>query len=281
MTDDEKLKLALVQMNSNDTRDANLSKAAKMIDRACAEHRPDIVVIPEFFNIPYVFQYRDYKHIDTAERDDGPSMAMVREKAMRHKIHVMATIFEEERAGIYFDTAMLIAPDGTIAGKYRKVHPAARRSLEKIYFRYGESFPVFRVGNWRVGTIICYDTFFPEAARSSALNGAELIVVPFATPDVNCWRAMMQTRAFENGVYFTPCNKVGLEGDWDFMGSSMIVDPFGEIVTELDRKNEGVIAAELSRAKVFEARRFNPMMRDRRPDLYHSITTASERIPRV
>jgi predicted amidohydrolase len=281
MIEDAKLRLALVQMNSVDDRDANLAKASAMIDKACTEHRPDLVVIPEFFNIPYVFQYRDYKHIDRAERDDGPSLSMVRERAMRHKIHVMATIFEEERAGIYFDTAMLVAPDGSIAGKYRKVHPAARRSLEKIYFRYGTTFPVFRIGDWRIGAIICYDTFFPESARSATLNGAELIVVPFATPDVNCWRPMMQTRAFENGVYFAPCNKVGREGDWDFMGSSMIVDPTGEIIVELDGNTEGIIAAELSRKKVFEARRYNPMMRDRRPDLYHPITSASEDIARV
>jgi N-carbamoylputrescine amidase len=281
MTEDAKLKLALIQMNSSDDRDANLAKAGAMIDQACAEHRPDLVLIPEFFNIPYVFQYRDYRHIDRAERDDGPSISMVRERAIRHKVHVMATIFEEERAGIYFDTAILIAPTGDIVGKYRKVHPAARRSLEKIYFRHGTTFPVFRIGDWRIGTIICYDTFFPESARAAALNGAEVILVPFATPDVNCWRPMMRTRAFENGAYFAPCNKVGREGEWTFMGSSMIVDPYGEIVTELDDAKEGIIAAELSRAKVFEARRYNPMMRDRRPDLYLPITTASEDIPRV
>ena len=214
------MKLCLIQMNSTPDHAENVARAATHIDRAVAAELPDLVVVPEFFNHPYVFQYRDYRHIDEAESADGIAISAMRAKAREHGIHIVATIFEEESAGICYDSAIVIDPSGEILGRYRKAHPAAVRSLEKIYFRYGSHFPVFRIGDWRVGINICYDTFFPESARCTAVNGAELIVVPFACPPIACWRETMRTRAFENGVYFAPCNKVGLEGEWTFGGAA-------------------------------------------------------------
>ena len=281
MTPTDRMKLTLIQMNSTPDRDANVDKVSRYIDQAVSAENPDLIVIPEFFNIIYVFQFRDYKHVDCAERDDGYAITRMREKAREHGVHLIATIYEEEGAGIYYDTAMVIDPDGRIVGKYRKVQPAAVRSLEKIYFRYGSYFPVFKIGEWRVGINGCYDTFFPESARCTAINGAELIVVPFATPQIECWREMMMTRAFENGVYFAPCNKVGREGDWDFGGRSMIVDPLGQVVAEAGDAEDKIISATIDREAVFQARRMRPMLRDRRPDLYMPITTATEDIPRV
>lgn len=275
------MKLSLIQMNSSPDRDENVERAARLIDEAVARDRPDLIVIPEFFNHIYVFQYRDYKYIDCAERDDGVALSRMCEKAKEHGIHLVATIFEEHGPGFYFDSACVINPAGEIVGKYRKVQPAAVRSLEKIYFRYGSSFPVFKVGDWRVGINICYDTLFPESARCSALNGAELIVVPFAAPPLECWREMMMTRAFENGVYFAPCNKVGLEGNWNFGGRSMIVAPNSEVLIEAGDEGDQIISAELDRDLVFETRRSRPMFRDRRPDLYAPICTPTEDIPRV
>ena len=219
------MKLCLIQMNSTPDHGENVARAAGYIDDAVAAERPDLVVVPEFFNHPYVFQYRDYAHIDEAEGEDGIAISTMRAKAREHGVYIVATIFEAESAGLCYDSAIVIDPSGAILGRYRKAHPAAVRSLEKIYFRYGSHFPIFRIGEWRVGINICYDTFFPESARCAALNGAELIVVPFAAPGIPCWRETMQTRAFENGVYFAPCNKVGLEGEWIFGGRSMIVAP--------------------------------------------------------
>lgn len=278
--DDSKLKLTLIQMNSGGSREENLAKAAELIDAAAAEHRPDLLVVPEFFNSLYVFQYRDYAYIDHAEPENGPAITMARDKARTHGMHVVATIFEEDSAGICYDSAILIGPDGAIVGKYRKTHPAAVNSLEKIYFRFGSYFPVFRVGAWRVGMIICYDTCFPETARCVAVNGAELILVPFAAPQPPVWREMMVTRAFENGVYFAPCNKVGREGDWMFGGQSMIVGPAGEVLAEAGGEDATIITATLDRRRVVEARRTWPMFRDRRPDLYAPICTATEAIPK-
>lgn len=279
--DDLEIRLATVQMTSGDDLKDNLAKAEAFIEQAVKEQSAEIVVVPEFFNIPYVFQWRDYTHIDRAEPADGPTIARMRKLARQHGIALVATIFEEESAGLYYDTAFFIERDGSIVGKYRKTHPAAVQSLEKIYFRYGSHFPVVRLRGLKVGAIICYDTFFPETARSVAVNGAELIVVPFAAPAVPAWRSVMVTRAFENGVWFAPTNKVGREGDWVFGGASMIVDPFGGIAAECDDSQEGVIAATLTRKAVFDARREKPMFRDRRPDLYAPICTTTEDIPGV
>lgn len=270
------MRLTLIQMNSPDEPEANLAKAERLIDEAVASENPDLVVLPEFFNTIYFSQYRDYEYMDLAESDDGPTTRAMQAKAREHGIHIVSTIFELESAGIYYDTAMLIDPEGEIAGKYRKVQPAAVQSLEKIYFRYGSHFPVFEVNGWRVGCIICYDTFFPESARCVTLNGAELVVVPFASPQQVLWREVMRTRAFENGVYFAPCNKVGTEHEWTCGGQSMIVDPLGEVLTEANDSDDQIISATLDREAVFAARKRYPMQRDRRPDLYRPICTPTE-----
>lgn len=275
------MKLTLIQMNSSPDRDANVDKACDYIDQAVEQKRPDLIVIPEFFNIIYVFQYRDYKYVDSAEPENGLAIRRMCEKARQHRVHLIATIYEEESAGVYYDSAMVIDPDGEIVGRYRKTHPAAVRSLEKIYFRFGSYFPVFKIGDWRVGINICYDTFFPESARCSTVNGAELIVVPFACPEIECWREIMMTRAFENGVYFAPCNKVGKEGDWVFGGHSMIVGPLGDVRAEASVTNDDIISVSLDRDDVFQARRSWPMLRDRRPDLYKPISTATEDVGRL
>lgn len=272
----EDLRLGIVQMNSEEDRDANLAKAETLLAKAVQDEGADMVILPEFFNIPYVFQWRDYAHIDRAEPADGPSIRLLRDLAKRHGVAIITAIFELESAGLCYDTAFFIDRDGEVVGKYRKTHPAAVNSLEKIYFRFGSHYPVVSLLGWRVGAVICYDTFFPEAARCVALKGAELIAIPFAAPPVDAWRAMMMTRAFENGVWLAPANKTGREGDWTFGGESMIVDPRGQVRAEAGRDNEGVIAADISRDAVFAARREKPMFRDRRPDLYGAITTPTE-----
>jgi N-carbamoylputrescine amidase len=266
-------------MNSAASRDENVERACAHIDAAVADDQPDLIVLPEFFNTVYFAQWRDTSLIDWAERDDGPSVIAIRERARRHGVAVVATIFEAESAGLYYDTAILIDRSGAIVGKYRKVQPAAVQSLEKLFFRYGSHFPVFTLDGWRVGLNICYDTLFPESARCSALNGAELIVVPFAAPQQLLWRDLMRTRAFDNGVYFAPCNKVGTEGEWTFGGQSMIVDPLGEVVKEAGSTADEVVSVVLDRDAVFAARRRYPMFRDRRPELYAPITTATEDLP--
>jgi predicted amidohydrolase len=270
------LRVAAIQMQSKaEARDENVAKACRYIDDVVSE-KPDLIVLPEFFNIEYVFQWRDYAHIDRAERADGPAISAVREKAREHGTTICATIFEEEGPGVYYDSAFMIGPDGEIFGKYRKTHPAAVQSLEKIYFRGGTVFPVWEVNGIKVGVIVCYDHCFPETARATAVNGAEVILGPFAAPRFPTWDELMVTRAWENGVYMVPTNKVGLEGDWVFGGRSLVVDPFGGIVARASDDADETIVAELSREQVYAARRRWPMMRDRRPEVYGPVASADE-----
>lgn len=270
------LRLALIQMRSEvGARDDNVGKALSYIDQVARES-PDLIVVPEFFNTEYFAQYRDYRYIDYAEREDGYTITAMRKKAVEHDVTICATIFEEEGPGMYFDTAFLINGGGEIVGKYRKTHPAAVRSLEKIYFRGGTRFPVWDVKGIRTGVIICYDHFFPETARAAMVNGAELILGPFAAPAEPNWDSLMMVRAWENGVYMAPCNKVGPEGEWTFGGASMVVDPFGEIVARASEEEDDVLIADIDRERVYAARRRYPMQRDRRPEIYRPLTDQIE-----
>ena len=286
------MKLSLVQMNATEDVADNVNRACSWIDEA-ASQGADLVLLPEFFNNFYFFQYRDYDYVRLAERDDGYSMTRVRDRARQHGIHVIATLYEEEMPGLYYDTAVLIAPDGSISGKYRKTHPGCYRSLEGIYFRAGTQFPVFDVVGWKVGIVICYDTLFPETTRCSILNGAELICIPFCASSVilspqasslpsrtgeetrddeywmRWWTTLMSQRALDNIAYLAPCNHVGVEGDVSFLGGSCVVDPGGRI--QAMAEGEGVITAELDRELFMDRRRVTPFLRDRRPHIYGPI----------
>jgi predicted amidohydrolase len=272
------MRLALVQMNSRTaSRDENVARACAFVDEAAREN-PDIVVLPEFFNTEYFPQYRDYRFMDYAEAEDGYTQTRMKEKARQHGIHIVSTIFEMARPGLYYDTAMLIGPQGEITGKYRKVHPAALLSLEKIYFRGGSSFPVFRVGEWTIGFSICYDNLFPESCRCLTLQGAELIIAPYATPVADPWENFLTTRALENGVFLAACNHVGKEGDWMMSGKSMVIDPLGKILAKASPTEEEIITAEFEREAVIQARQRFPLARDRRPDAYGAIVRATEEL---
>jgi predicted amidohydrolase len=280
MTTESVLRLALIQMNSGSSDTSqNVEKAISYVDGA-ADRGADLIVLPEFFNVPYFAQEWDYGAMEFAEPEDGYTLTAIRKKAVDRQVHICATIYEEARAGIYFDTAFLIASDGTIRGRYRKTHPAAVKSLEKIFFKGGSLFPVWTVNGVRVSAIICYDHYFPETARCAALSGADVVVGPFAAPleTTELWTAMMITRAFENGVYMAPCNKVGIEGSWTFRGKSMIVGPLGNVLAEAGQDSEEIVLAEISADIVNAARRQFPMLRDRRPEIYGAISEFDDRL---
>jgi N-carbamoylputrescine amidase len=270
------MRISLIQMNSRAAaRDENVHRASQFIERTAADGA-DLVVLPELFQCEYFPQYRDYKYMDYAEPDTGHTTSRMRSLAAALRIWVVSTIFEMERPGFYYDTAMLINPEGEIAGKYRKVHPAALLSLEKIYFRGGSSFPVFRVGEWTVGFSICYDNLFPESCRCLAVRGAELIVAPYATPIDDPWENFLTTRALENGVFLAACNHVGQEGDWRMTGKSMVITPRGKIAIQASGTDEAIVTLDISRGDVDAARRSFPLFRDRRPEVYSVIAAPAE-----
>lgn len=270
------MRITLIQMNSRTAaRDENVEHACALVEQASRE-KSDLVVLPEFFNNEYFPQYRDLRYMEYAEGDDGYTQTQMKEAARRHGLWIVSTIFEMARPGLYYDTAMLISPEGRIAGKYRKVHPAALLSVEKIYFRGGSSFPVFRLGEWTLGFSTCYDNLFPESCRCLALNGAELIIAPYATPIDDPWENFLTTRALENGVFLAACNHVGQEGEWRMSGKSMIIDPCGKIMAQASGTEEQIISAEIAREAVVRARQRFPLFRDRRPDAYGAITRNTE-----
>jgi predicted amidohydrolase len=270
------MRISLIQMNSRaGARDENVERASAFVAQAAGEGA-EVVVLPEFFNVEYFPQYRDYRYMDYAETQDGFTTTRIRETARTHRVWVVSTIFEMERPGLYYDTAMLIDPTGEIVGKYRKVHPAALLSLEKIYFRGGSSFPVFRIGDWTVGFSICYDNLFPESCRCLGVAGAELIIAPYATPIDDPWHNFLSTRALENGLYLAACNHVGQEGEWRFSGKSLLISPRGKILAEASGTEEQILSAEIDRDQVVDARRRFPLWRDRRPELYGPISQPIE-----
>jgi predicted amidohydrolase len=272
------MRVTLIQMNSRAAaRDENVERACAFVDEAARQH-PEIVVLPEFFNTEYFPQYRDYRYMDYAETDVGYTQTHMKEKARQHGLYIVSTIFEMARPGLNYDTAMLINPEGEIVGKYRKVHPAAYLSLEKIYFRGGSSFPVFRVGEWTVGFSVCYDNLFPESCRCLMLHGAELILAPYATPVADPWENFLTTRALENGVFLAACNHVGKEGEWTMSGKSLIIDPLGKILAQASGTEEQLLTAEIDRQAVIQARQRFLLSRDRRPDAYGAITTITEEL---
>ncbi|MFN8525062.1 MAG: carbon-nitrogen hydrolase family protein [Chloroflexota bacterium] len=276
----DELRLSLIQMRAEtDARDANVARACAEIDRLCTaeDGPPDLIVLPELFNTEYFPQHRDWSYVRYAEPVDGPTMTAIRERAVRHRTSIVAPIYELASPGHLYDSAIAVGPEGEILATYRKAHPAAMESVEKLYFRPGSKFPVFTLPNgWRVGMIICYDTYFPESARSVALHGAELLVIPFAGGTAHRWYDLMAVRAFENLLFLAACNKVGVEDRQPFGGRSCVFDPFGEMLVTASGDREESISTTLDRSQIWQARTRYSMYRDRRPDLYRALVTDAE-----
>jgi predicted amidohydrolase len=272
------MRIACAQMNSGADVAENVAKACRYVAQA-ADGGADLLVLPEFFNTVYFAQYRDTRWFELAEPDSGRTITALREAASRHRTPVVATVFEQAAPGLHFDTAMQIDRDGEIVFKYRKVHPAGVLSLEKLYFRYGTRFDTFSLGGWRIGIGICYDMGFPETARCLAVNGAELLVAPYATPRVHMFQEVLRTRAFENGCYLVAANKVGREGDWTMGGGSLIVGPDGTVSASADTQTETLLFADIDRGELARARIAYPVRRDRRPDLYGALTSEADPRP--
>lgn len=271
----DQLKLGVVQMGAIEKDlDATLAKAEAMVASAC-EQGADLVVLPEFFNREYFCQYHDAAgYASYAEDSDGPTMTAVRRWARDLSTPVIAGVYERERPGLLFDSAIFVDENGEDVATYRKTHPSAVRSLEKIYFRGGSEFPVVELAGWNVGVVICYDVCFPEAARSVALNGADLIVAPHAAWVDPLWDSLFRVRAFENQVYVAGVNKVGREGDWEMQGRSIVCDPRGEIVSACSSDEDEVQIAVLDKSVIDAARTEVPLYRDRQPHLYGRLTRA-------
>jgi predicted amidohydrolase len=276
----DQIRLLLVQVHSSvgETR-RNLDRALQLVQGWSGE-RPDLVVLPEFFNTGYFPVHWNYEYLDLAEDDQGPTVRTFRQVARDVRTHVAVPFYEIEAPGLYYDTTVILSPEGEIVAKYRKTHPPARLSLEKIFYRGASRLPIFSLFGWRVGILICYDNYLCEPARILTLRGAELIIAPFAeVKGFHLWRSLLASRSFENGVYLAACNLVGPESAASKVvmgGQSLIIDPEGHVLSEASDETEGVISATLERSTLIEVRGRRQFLRDRRPELYAPIAQFDE-----
>lgn len=281
--------IAAVQMRVAADRETNLARAEEAIAQAAARGA-QIVCLPELFTGPYFCQKEDPTLFDLAEPIPGPSESRLAAAARTHRVVVVGSLFEKRMPGVYHNTATVHDPDGRLLGIYRKMHiPDDPLYLEKFYFTPGDlGFKVFATPVAKVGTLVCWDQWFPEAARLTALRGAEVIVYPtaigwhpkekaqFGEAQHAAWETCMRGHAIANGTFICAVNRVGhevLAGDGlEFWGGSFVCDPFGRILAKARHDQEELLVVRCDRRLLEDVRRNWPFFRDRRIDAYGAIT---------
>jgi N-carbamoylputrescine amidase len=276
--------VGLVQMSCVPEPEANLKKAIANIKDA-AKRGAQIVCLQELFRSQYFCQTADIKRFKLAETIPGPSTEALSKVARQKGIVIIASLFEKRAAGVYHNTAVMIDTSGEIAGKYRKMHiPDDPLYYEKFYFTPGDlGFKTHDTSHGKIGTLVCWDQWFPEAARLTALGGAQFLFYPTAIgwlPDeeqeVNeaqhsAWETIQRAHAIANGVYVVVVNRVGHEGKLTFWGQSFVADPFGRIIAKASADQEEVLVVECDLSRIEETRQNWPFLRDRRIDAYDGL----------
>jgi N-carbamoylputrescine amidase len=293
----DKFHLGLVQMSATPDPDKNLQRAIDRLHQAAAKGA-NIVCLPELFQTQYFCQREDAALFDLAESIPGRTTSQLAETAKLLHIVVIASLFEKRAPGVYHNTAVMIDADGSLRGIYRKMHiPDDPLYYEKFYFTPGDlGFKAFDTKVGRVGTLVCWDQWYPEGARLTALQGAEVLFYPTAIgwhPDekaqygeaqYDAWQTIQRAHAIANGVYVAVVNRVGLEtGDirgnkatgkgLEFWGGSFVADPFGRVIAKASHDKEGILIAEVDPRLLEDTRRNWPFLRDRRIDAYGAITS--------
>jgi N-carbamoylputrescine amidase len=276
--------VGLVQMRCSEDRDENLAKAVARAEEA-AGRGAKVVCLQELFRSPYPCQSEDERRFDWAETIPGPSTEALGKVATRCSVSIVASLFERRAPGLYHNTAVVLDPAGRVASLYRKMHiPDDPLYYEKYYFAPGDTgFPSVAVGGARVATLVCWDQWFPEAARLAALGGAQILFYPTAIgwqfdegPEVDAaqrdaWETAQRAHAIANGVFVVAVNRVGREGDVRFWGQSFVADPFGRVLARASASEEEVLVVECDLAEVERTRRLWPFLRDRRIDAYDGL----------
>jgi N-carbamoylputrescine amidase len=278
------LRIGLVQMRCAENPDENLATALDRIALA-ASQGAQVVCLPELFRSRYFCQAEDHSRFDLAEPIPGPTTAALGDAAERHGVVVIGSIFERRLPGIYHNTACVIDADGKLLGLYRKMHiPDDPLYYEKFYFTPGDlGFRSFSTRYARVGTLVCWDQWFPEAARLTALAGAEILFYPTAigwhesekeehgTAQYEAWRTVQRSHAIANGLYVAAPNRVGRESTVEFWGGSFVCGPFGELVATAGHEEEETLVVDCDLGRIEEVRRHWPFLRDRRIDSYGAL----------
>ena len=291
-----KYNVGLIQMSMGPEPEANLARAIAHI-REAARLGANVICLPELFRAQYFCQLEDTALFDLAESIPGPSTAAIAEVARETRTVVIASLFERRAAGLYHNTAVTLHTDGSIASVYRKMHiPDDPLYYEKYYFTPGDlGFQAVDTAFGRIGTLVCWDQWYPEGARLTALKGAEALFYPtaigwhpaekaeFGAAQYDAWQTIQRGHAIANGVYVAGVNRVGHEqGDVrgnrvpgkgiEFWGGSFLADPFGRVIAKASHDKEEILIAEIDPALLEDTRRNWPFLRDRRIDAYGQIT---------
>ncbi len=276
--------VGLVQMSCEQKPETNLKKAIAGINEA-AKRGAQIVCLQELFRSQYFCQVEDIELFKLAETIPGPSTEVLSKVARQKKVVLIASLFEKRAAGVYHNTAAIIDSSGKIAGKYRKMHiPDDPLYYEKFYFTPGDlGFKTHDTAHGKVGTLVCWDQWFPEAARLTALSGAQFLFYPTAIgwlPDEehemnlaqhSAWETIQRAHAIANGIYVVVVNRVGHEGKLTFWGQSFVADPFGRIIAKASPDKEEVLVVECDLNQIDITRQNWPFLRDRRIDAYDGL----------
>jgi N-carbamoylputrescine amidase len=259
---------------------ANIDKHIKMIEDA-ARQGVQILCMQEVFTTPYFCAEQQTRWYEAVEKiPDGPTVQLMQEVAKQHGMVIVVPIYEEDIAGIYYNTAAVIDADGKYLGKYRKNHipHVAPGFWEKFYFKPGNmGYPAFDTAYARIGVYICYDRHFPEGARILGLNGAEIVFNPSATVaglSEYLWKLEQPAHAVANGYFIGAINRVGHEQPWDigeFYGQSYFCNPRGQIIAEAPRDEDALVVADLDLGMIREVRNTWQFFRDRRPESYEGL----------
>ena len=293
----QNFRVALIQMSCGPEPEQNLQKALDRVGEA-ARLGAQVVCLPELFQTQYFCQREDASLFDLAEPIPGPSSPKLADAARKHKVVLVASLFEKRAPGLYHNTAAVFDADGALRGIYRKMHiPDDPLYYEKFYFTPGDlGFRAHDTQVGRLGALICWDQWYPEGARLTALQGATLLLYPtsigwhpaekveFGKAQHDAWRTIQRAHAIANGVYVGVVNRVGFETGnirgksapgqgLEFWGASFLCDPFGTVIAEASYDKEEILIGEVNLRKLEEIRRNWPFLRDRRIDSYAPITS--------
>jgi N-carbamoylputrescine amidase len=277
--------VGLIQMSCDVKPELNLKKAIARIGEA-AKKGAQIICLQELFRSQYFCQTENIDLFKLAETIPGPTTERLCRLARQKKIVIVASLFEKRAAGVYHNTAVIIDANGELTGKYRKMHiPDDPLYYEKFYFTPGDlGFQTHNTAYGKVGALVCWDQWFPEAARLTALSGAELLFYPTAIgwlPDEkeemnraqhSAWETIQRAHAIANGIYVIAVNRVGHEGKLKFWGQSFVADPFGRIIAKASAHKEEVLVVDCDLDKIDETRQNWPFLRDRRIDSYNALS---------
>lgn len=279
-----RIKVGLVQKSCSENASANLKGAVQGIRRAVTEGA-NIICLQELFLTRYFCDMENYDNFNFAEAIPGPTTTHFQKLAAELNVVILASLFEKVDAGIYFNTTIVIDADGSYLGKYRKNHiPDDPGYFEKFYFAPGDTgYQVFNTKFARIGVLICWDQWYPEAARITSLMGAQILFYPTAigwatsqTDTVNqeqyqAWQTIQRAHAIANGVHVVSVNRCGIEKNMKFWGGSFVANPFGSILYQSPENKEDIKAVEIDLSQSDFYRIHWPFMRDRRVDTYSPL----------